>query len=69
MFGSMERLKVGKKMSGWIHFLPFGTTKKRRGNNVLAETHNQNLFVLDWKEKVKKRHFFNDKNNPLYQHE
>jgi hypothetical protein len=52
MFGSMERLEEGKKVSGWIHFPWFGITEKRVGWNVLDGTHRQKPFCANVNGKI-----------------
>jgi hypothetical protein len=50
MFGLVERLEKGKKVSGKIHFPLFGTTAKKEGKKVLDGTHMNLLSPLNWTE-------------------
>jgi hypothetical protein len=43
VFGSLERLQEGKKVSGKNHFLLFGCTTKREGKKVLTGAHTKIL--------------------------
>jgi hypothetical protein len=50
MFGLVERLEKGKKVSGKIHFPLFGTTAKKEGKKVLDGIHMNLLSPLNWTE-------------------
>jgi len=54
MFGSMERLEEGKKVSGWIMFPSFGTTIKRERIECFSWDPRAKPFCAGLEGKVKK---------------